>query len=609
MNSRILMVLALFLTGWVGPTSAQDSTKKTHDAAEPEPSAAPKDQPTAQKISEEEAEASKAKTFAIERLRALSQPTDKAKTADKAAEARLAALREVFKTRERLIVDWEKTFKARRAILNPDPTPEDEIASQKTSLDRLKVELENAKHDPQNLVPESLRNAEKPISEARLNKLKDAAGDAEDSVENLSKELETFKALPGRKHATPVEAAKAERDEVRKRITALGPRGIDAETALSSATSADERELARERIENLDWETKLEAERLKEVEARLDLEVRRAVVSEVKVQVLSAKLELAKLADQTLRSRYVAGLEQQRGEREQEAAREAAIAAKSKDPLERYKARRKQEINQQKSWLSDREGEWKTIPGISLDDQRAKADKAEADFEKLKKLVEGGRSSTLVAQRLNNSFRRLSSERASITRNELTQVTALLGKYENELTAIELDQLNDDRGDRSLRENLLASLPKNREQEALALFTAMEKEQRGVSEQRRSILSKLEERAEKTRAEVLRRLRTLDNQHAFVRTHLFWVRDAQPLGTTTVERIRRESSDLGRTVFSIASDPWSRSHWERISFEFMLATVGLLGLPYVLYRTRIALRQKLAAVPNVRTVQLELPRV
>ena len=321
-------------------------------------------------------------------------------------------------------------------------------------------------------------------------------------------------------------------------------------------------------------------------------------MTEVKAQVLTIKLELAKMTIDLIRNRYAALLNRQKSELKKASAAAADRANQTSDPLEKYRAHRKQELLDQQELLREKEQEKAASPLISFDEQKTKANKAEQDFEKLKKLVEGGRSSTLVAQRLNNSYRRLSTERASISRDELLKITALLGKYENELTAIELDLLNDERGDGSLRENLLASLPKGREPEALAVFSETEQALRHVLEERRKILTSLEERAEKTREEVLRRLRILEDQHAFVRTHLFWVRDSQPIGTNSIVRIRREGRDLGGTLLSIAAEPWKRSHWERISGEFLLVVVGLLVLPYGLYRARKALRSILAREPE-----------
>ena len=411
----------------------------------------------------------------------------------------------------------------------------------------------------------------------------------------MSKELATLAPTPGRKASTPLAAAKAERDETRKRIAALGPRAVDAEAALAAASSAEGRELARERMVNLDWETKVEAERLKEVEARIDLETRREAVAAVKVQVLTVKLELAKATDDLLKAKYAEWLASKNARtRSRRSVWRRRRAEHEADPLERYKARRNQELSAQTKLFNVREAEKKATPAVALADQTARANKAAEDFEKLKRLVEAGRSSALVAQRLNNSFRRLAAERASISRNELAQVNGLLAKYEGELTAVELDLINDERGDRELRDALLASLPERRWGEAREVFADTERAHRAMLEKRQSILTALEEQTEKTRKEVLRRLRILDEQHAFVRTHLFWVRDAQPIGATSADQIRREGRDLGRTLLGVAAEPWSRSNWGRVSPEFVIATLGLLVLlPSGLYR-----RGRRTASPN-----------
>jgi hypothetical protein len=594
MRDRFAIALALGLALSWSPARAQEP-----EASNP-PADPPLDRPVATTrkpaSNVDAAEAAKARLFAIERLRALSEPQEKGKERDKASEARVTALREVFKSRERLILDWEKTVKARQAVLNTEPTPEGEAAELKTALERLKVGLSRAKTDPSSILPEPFRNTSTPkVDEA----LKDAVDDAQDAVENVSKELATQAASPGRKVSTPLAAAKAEREETRKRIAALGPRAVDAEAALGAASSAEGRELARERMVNLDWETKLEAERLREVEARIDLETRREAVSAVKVQVLNVKLELAKATDDLVKARYAEWLARKNAELDRAEAFEKARAEHEADPLERYKARRNQELSAQTKLFNAREAESKATPLVALAEQTARANKAAEDFEKLKKLVESGRSSALVAQRLNNSFRRLAAERGSISRNELAQVNGLLAKYEGELTAVELDLINDERGDRELRDALLASLPEGRWGDARKVFGETERAHRKMLEKRQAILTSLEEQTEKTRQEVMRRLRILDEQHAFVRTHLFWVRDAQPIGAASADQIRREGQDLGRTLLSIAAEPWSRSNWSRVSPEFVVATLGLFAFPYGLYRARKALRARIAAAPGL----------
>ena len=585
----VALALGLGLSGSSAPGQEPVAAAKPQaDApADPPQRVAPRKKPP---DDVDAAEAAKVKLFAIERLRSLSEPPAKGKERDKAAEAHVAALREVFKARERLVLDWERTVKARHAVLNPEPTPEGEAAELKASLERLKVGSSRAKSDPASLLPEAFRNPAAQPAEAVF---KDAVDDAQDEVEKITKELATLAVSPGRKISTPLAAAKAERDETRKRIATLGPRAVDAEAALGVATTGDDREVARERMVNLEWEAKVESERLKEVEARIDLEARRVAVSEIKAEVLRAKLDLAKTTSDLLKAKDAERLVRKNAELDRAEAYEKARAQHARDPLERYLSRRNQELHAQQKLLNNRQQEEKATPVVALADQTEKAKKTAEDFEKLKKLVEAGRSSALVAQRLNNSFRRLANERDSISRNELAQVNALLAKYENELTAVELDLINDERGDREMRDNLLAALPERRWAEALVVFAKTEQADRKVLEQRQVILTALEERTEKTRQEVLRRLRILAEQHAFVRTHLFWVRDAQPIGSSTADQMRGEGRELGRTLLSIAAEPWSRSNWGRVSSEFVIVLLALVASPYGLYQARKALRTRI----------------
>jgi potassium efflux system protein len=144
-----------------------------------------------------------------------------------------------------------------------------------------------------------------------------------------------------------------------------------------------------------------------------------------------------------------------------------------------------------------------------------------------------------------------------------------------------------------MRDNLLASLPGSRKAEALKLFAELESKNDEVLERRRGALFSLSTRAEATRIQVLKRLQILDDQHAFVRTHLFWVRDGQPMGMNTVEQFRREGHALARNLVDIASETWSPTRWGRVSWEFVAVAITLAAMPYLLHRLRKSLRAAL----------------
>lgn len=582
--------LAIGLLSAAVPAMGQEPTASPGGGVEP-PAAAKVPSPSKGPSASLMAEAAAARVVTIEKLRALGRPPEKGQEREKAAEARIAALREVFKAREILLVEWDKTTKARQAVEHPDPTPEAELAEQKVALERVRGSLARAGKEKASLLPDLFRTPMSQTTDASLNEMKEAIAAAEDAADTAKKDLDASHAALAKKGSTPLAVAKAERDEIRKQIAALSPRNAEADAALASAGSAEERELVREKLVDLLWEGRVQNERLKEADSRIELETRRAEARQIKIQVERARLDLAKITLEALQSEFRNRVDRHQADEKRASAIASARAEHASDPLERYKGRRNKEIADQRTLCDDLERELNSRQEMTANAEKEKTDKAEGDFKRLKDLVKGGRSSALVAQRLNNSFRRLGGERAAIVRNELARITLQLGRYENDLTAVELDQLNDARGDEALREILLASLPTARKDEAVAAFAEMESKNRDVLEKRRQLLITLEKRAEETRQQVLRRIKILDDQHAFVRTHLFWVRDSQPMGFTTAEQFRREARELAGTVLGIVSAPRSRSHWERVSPEFGLAALGLILLPYGLHRGRRALRR------------------
>ena len=118
-------------------------------------------------------------------------------------------------------------------------------------------------------------------------------------------------------------------------------------------------------------------------------------------------------------------------------------------------------------------------PGCpSLEEQRSLADHAEADFASVKHLLDDGRVSHLDALRLNNDFRRIGPQRERIVERELAASAQQLAYYENALSGVELDLINDSRDDRFEYEDLLESLPQPRHAEALAFFEGIERKHR-----------------------------------------------------------------------------------------------------------------------------------
>jgi potassium efflux system protein len=237
-----------------------------------------------------------------------------------------------------------------------------------------------------------------------------------------------------------------------------------------------------------------------------------------------------------------------------------------------------------------------TDPPPSLDEQRRLADEAVKDFTTVKHLLDDGNVSHLDALRLNNDFRRIGLERPRIVANELARSASRLTLAENALNAVELELVYDQRDDRFELDALLERLPKARRDEARAIFEQTEKTHFELLNRRKKALERIASRAQETHEQVLRHLQVLDDHFGFVRTHIFWVRDEQPINETTLPQARRELSQIGRAVVRTASELSDRSSWERVSVEFLGAAFGMVVLPWPLYRAGRALRRREAPV-------------
>ena len=59
-------------------------------------------------------------------------------------------------------------------------------------------------------------------------------------------------------------------------------------------------------------------------------------------------------------------------------------------------------------------------------------------------------------------------------------------------------------------------------------------------------------RTDETHNQILRRLHTLDDLYGFIRTHIFWVRDQEPIGLATLQQAEHEAF----LVEQVGSSPW-----------------------------------------------------
>jgi potassium efflux system protein len=497
-------------------------------------------------------------------------------------------LRDLLVDRLRWLDESDKASAALKRVTHPEPSPEQQLAEAKDALGRLHAILAQAGAQPEALLPPAYRgrsavgspavSAEmKEALEATTNELKEGKS----KLETLRTEVVNWESLQN--------ARRAERDRLFQRVAMMKARGGQRE-AVVEASTARARRLAQERKINFECEARVEALRLQVIEAQLALEIKLASVRELSAQVCQARIRVAAKTLELMQQRYRAAAELQERDLKTKAAHQENTARRSEDPLERLRARRLAELLELEAQVIKNEQALATGPPPSLDEQRSLADHAEADFARTRQLLDDGRISRLDAIRLTNEFRRIGPERDRLLRNEMAAVEARLQYYEDALTRVEIELLQDSLHDRFEHDLLRERLPASRWDEGEALLAELERKHRELLVRRRVALERLTDCTAQTLDQVARRLGILDEEYGFIRTHIFWVRDQEPIGLATVSQGVREFQHLIDALLRLAQETTKPRLWGRLSAEFVIAGLAVLGLPAGLVRLRRCLR-------------------
>jgi potassium efflux system protein len=308
------------------------------------------------------------------------------------------------------------------------------------------------------------------------------------------------------------------------------------------------------------------------------------------LQVDQARLEVATKTLALMQDRYRAAAESRERDLKAKAAREERMAWRSEDPLERFRARRLAELLDLEAQVVKSEQVLATNPTPSLDEQRGLADHAEADFARIKELLDDGRVSRLDAIRLNNEFRRIGPERDRLLRNEMAVIELRMQFFEDALTHVELELFQDSLSDRFEHDLIRERLPASRWAQGEALLAEFTRRHRDLLVRRRAALERLTDITAQTLDQVSRRLAILDEEYGFIRTHIFWVRDQEPIGLTTFSQVIRELQHLATALGRLVQETTKGNLWGRASAEFVVATLAALVLPVGLVRLRRTLR-------------------
>jgi len=385
------------------------------------------------------------------------------------------------------------------------------------------------------------------------------------------------------------------RDKSHQRLATAEARRTEREIAVSKAKSQAERVVAQERLVNFRWEVRVENECLRGCEARMTLAAKQVDLLVVQFQRARGHIDLAKASLDLLQRRYRTRADEQEQALKKAVAAEEGRAAKSIDPLERFRANRQaafyeleRQLTQFHSYLASSPSP--TLP--TLDEQKHLADEAETEFANVKKLLDDGLISHLDALRLNNSFRRIGLEREDIETRDLAAVTRWQTYFENVLSDVEVELMNDARDDRFEFEDLREHLDKSRHNEAEKLCIELEATHKKLLHEKRRTLLMLANRAEQTHDQILRRLKILEDQYGFIRTHLILVRDREPIGATTFVQAQREVTRLCKGCCRLVLESCDRKMWGKTSYEFGAALAASVIMPWPFYRVRRLLRRR-----------------
>jgi potassium efflux system protein len=581
----LVLAVAVTAVGAEEPVPPRKETSGVAATADPAPPAG------AATLGTVEAEARALRQETLERLKP-EKPAEPDAAAPAAAAAAAAAaplskgLREVLEERLHWLDEWEKLAKPRH---DGEPTPERQTAARKAELERVKALLEPSTRDPDALLPEVFRNPPRQLSDAVRTEMKEAIDAATAELKDGKAKLEKLRSeITTATNGVP--PMRVERDKIHQRLAALEAHHEERAAAVAAAKTPEDATLARERLINFTWEKRVEAERFAAQEALLAQEAARAELAALGQQVEEAHVQLTARTLERMQQRYSRVSDLQERTLQQAAASAQKRADRSEDPLEKYRARRTAELLELQAQVLKFENALTTSPSPSLEEQRGLADRADEDLAGVRALLNDGRISHLDALRLNNDFRRIGPERARVVSHELATAASRLAFYENALSGVEIDLINDSRDDRLQHEDLLERLPKTRHAEALAVYQKIEAQHLTLLERKRAALEKLAKHAEQTHDQIERRIRILDEQYGFIRMNIFCVRDQEPIGMVALAQCRRELAILARSSLKLLRESCDRSLWGRTSPEFAVTVLALIGLPWPLSKLRRSLR-------------------
>ena len=498
-------------------------------------------------------------------------------------------LRALLADRQLRLDEHDQLVKELRELTHPKLSPEREIAASHAQLEQLKDQLTRA---PQDLISPVFKKLPAEVTDDNREEMKQLIAATRTELRDWQSKLEGARADQD-KAASEQNSLRAERDRLFQQVAALKA-SVRERATVGVGKDGRARMIAQERQANARLEARIAELQLEVAGAKLDREEKRKAARELTKQVLSAHVQLTKKRLDLIQARDRALAESRQRELEKAAATAQSKAQQADDPLERYRSRRLAEHLELEARVIKYEQALATGAPPTLEEQRGLADRADSDFAQIKQLLVDGNVSRLDALRLNNDFRRIGPERGRLLRNELAAVETQLQFYENTLTGVELELIEDSLADQVEHDTVLDQLTPGRHAQALSDFQKLDKQHRALLLRQKTALTALVARSSETLEQVNRRLHILEEEYGFIRTNIFWVRDQEPIGLGVVKQAGRELKRLVKGMLRLAQDCTQSKAWGPPSSEFLSAITAVVVLPLGLIRLRRVLRRRIS---------------
>lgn len=580
-----------------GPPAAKAKAEPpAQDRAEPAP-AKPEEPPSKPQtpapgpgpLSAEDLQALRADAAA--RLKELAPPADGSDKGDADPARKVAdkALAEVLEGRLRKLDDYDKLAADLAEAVKPESDPARRIAEGRSEIADLEA---RAKQPIAELIPPQFRDGA-PIDQAAQEQMREIIAATKKDVADNQARIDAASAEPEKEAKAPISALKAERDKISQNLDSIKSRA-EAHAEAAPKTPA-ERATAEERAVDLRIDAAVESLRLQLAERKIERTAKAAEAAAVDRTRWVARIKVARKMLEPMEARFRKIAEAEEHDLQRKAQTEQAKAGRELEPLQRYRAERLAELLDLEAEVVKAKKAATVSEKPSLEDMTKEAIIAAKNFDRIKLIVEGDdkHAGRLDVMSINADYKRLQPERRRIEREERAVVEKRLADYSNLLASVELSQIEDSLLDQIDLDDLLDRLPSGRHEEATRVWKELEEKHTELLHQRRGALASLVQREADTLDQIDRRLGILEEETSFIRTHLFWVRDQDPIGSMTVSLAAGEARRLARVAVNLARASATTSGWKPTTPEFLAAGAFILVLPLGIFRARRALKRRL----------------